>query len=268
MLEIQRDLQVRMRNKERSPYVYRGLMVVSICLKLLHCILLVETQGMTPFREYVKSMKDELAGETPTKSTKELIKKEKFIKAANKAASSKTEHPKISKAMSLVSQTLAEQPECKIMVFAQFREMCDILVEKLSRLSNAKVEKLIGQADGGLKQKEQKEVLDRFRSGSSNVLVSTSVGEEGLDISSTDLVIFYEPVASAIRTIQRRGRTGRKNDGMVYILVAQNTVDEAMESASARKEEKMRVMLERLNYDLARIVKEKKKRNQRNLDDF
>lgn len=268
MLQIQSDLQLRIRNNERPTYVYRGLVVQSICVKLLHCIMLVETQGMTPFRNYVRSIKEELFDKNPSKSSRELIKQEKFIKAANMAARSRIEHPKISQVMSLVSQTISEHPESKVMVFAQYRDMCELLVQKLSTIPNGSVEKLIGQSKGGLKQKEQIQKLDRFRNGDCNILVSTSVGEEGLDVTSTDLVVFYEPVPSEIRTIQRRGRTGRKNDGQVWVLVALNTMDEAYESASAKKEEKMREMLDDLNYTLSRMPKRKNSRGQSTLNDF
>lgn len=268
MLQIGRDLQSRIRGNERSTFVYRGMVVQAICVKLLHAIGLVETQGMTPFRNYVKTLKDEMFGQSPSKSTRELLKKDVFVNAVNLSARSKVEHPKISKVMSLVSQTISEHPDSKVMVFAQYRDMCDLLVQKLSGLENANVEKLIGQSKGGLKQKEQIELLNKFRSGGCNVIVSTSVGEEGLDVSSTDLVVFYEPVPSEIRTIQRRGRTGRKNDGEVCVLVALNTMDEAFESASAKKEENMRDMLDRLNYELSRIVRRPSARGQSSLGDF
>lgn len=64
-----------------------------------------------------------------------------------------------------------------------------------------------------MSQREQEEIIQRFRDGDFNVLVATSVAEEGLDIPSTDMVIFYEPVPSEIRSIQRRGRTGRTRTG-------------------------------------------------------
>ena len=268
MLEIQNNLQMMVRSNQRTTYVYRGLVVQSVCVKILHCIMLVETQGMTPFRNYVKGLKEEMLGTKPSKSTVELLRKEDFIKAVKLSSESRVEHPKISKVMSLVSQTIAERPESKVMVFAQYRDMCELLVQKLSGLRNVSVAKLIGQSKGGLKQREQKELLDRFRSGECNILVSTSVGEEGLDVASTDLVIFYEPVPSGIRTIQRRGRTGRKNDGEVWVLVALNTVDEAFESASAKREEKMKSMLDGLNYELARTVRKPAARGQRTLGDF
>ena len=54
-------------------------------------------------------------------------------------------------------------------------------------------------------QKEQGEILDNFKRGSYNVLVSTSIGEEGLDIGSVDLIINYDHPKSYTRTIQERG---------------------------------------------------------------
>jgi Fanconi anemia group M protein len=70
--------------------------------------------------------------------------------------------------------------------------------------------------------------------------VATSVGEEGLDVASTDLVVFYEPVASEIRTIQRRGRTGRMRSGRVVVLVTRGTRDEAYLYAAINKERSMK----------------------------
>src|SRR5437879_11855317 len=74
--------------------------------------------------------------------------------------------------------------------------------------------RFVGQAsrgeDIGLSQKEQVDILDKFRAGEINVLVATSIGEEGLDIPQVDHVVFYEPVPSEIRQIPPRGRTGRR----------------------------------------------------------
>ena len=90
-----------------------------------------------------------------------------------------------------------------------------------------------------MSQKKQISTLNDFREGKLNVLVATSVGEEGLDIPSADRVIFYEPVASEIRTIQRRGRTGRHRSGYVFVLVSKNTKDEGVRFAATAKENRM-----------------------------
>lgn len=73
------------------------------------------------------------------------------------------------------------------------------------------------------------------------------MGEEGLDVASTDLVVFYEPVPSEIRTIQRRGRTGRRSPGRVVIMITRGTMDEAYLYSSQRKETAMRRRLYRLS---------------------
>ena len=98
-------------------------------------------------------------------------------------------------------------------------------------------------------------------------MVSTAVGEEGLDIASTDMVIFYEPVPSEIRTIQRRGRTGRKNTGEVIVMIAKGTRDEAYERTSERKEEMMRENLDKLNMDL-RLITHSGQRRQTRLGEY
>jgi Fanconi anemia group M protein len=95
---------------------------------------------------------------------------------------------------------------------------------------------LIGKAgDAGLKQKKQIEVVQKFRDGEFKVLVATRVGEEGLDISEVNQVIFYDNVPSSIRFIQRRGRTGRKDTGKLVVLIAKNTIDETYYWIGKRK---------------------------------
>jgi len=90
-----------------------------------------------------------------------------------------------------------------------------------------------------MKQKEQIAQLQRFKDGELNVLVATSVGEEGLDVPAADSVILYEPVPSAIRAIQRRGRTARQSDGEVHILIAKGTRDEYVQQAAIKREQSM-----------------------------
>lgn len=74
----------------------------------------------------------------------------------------------------------------------------------------------------GMNQKFQKELISKFKTGEYNVLVATSIGEEGLDIGEVDLIICYDSTGSPIKNIQRMGRTGRKRDGKVILLFASN----------------------------------------------
>jgi Fanconi anemia group M protein len=94
--------------------------------------------------------------------------------------------------------------------------------------------------DEGMTQEKQEQVLEEFRRGEFQVLVATSIAEEGLDIPEVDLVVFYEPIPSEIRYIQRRGRTGRNSPGMVIILAIKDSVDARYLNASSRRVEKMK----------------------------
>lgn len=268
LLVIGNSLQKRLTNGEKSSFVFRGLSIQSICVKLFHAIGLAETQGVSSLRSYLLKLEKEAQKEKGGKGAKEIVASKEYKDICSILSETKVEHPKISRVMSLVSKELSSGKDTRVIVFSQYRDTCDLLVEKLSKIEGVRVGKLIGQSKGGLKQKEQIELLDRFKDGTFNVIVSTSVGEEGLDITSTDVVIFYEPVPSEIRTIQRRGRTGRKNDGEVYVLIAKGTRDEVFENSNNRKEEQMRSRLDRLNSEMEKRPNSSAELNQRNLGDF
>ena len=122
-------------------------------------------------------------------------------------------------------------------------------------LKDARAIQFIGQTNRssgeGLKPKEQIKRLEEFRNGTANVLISTSVGEEGLDIPTADLVIFYEPVSSETRTIQRRGRTGRQREGEIVVLIAEGTRDENARSAALKRERNMHKAVQRVKRRLS-----------------
>lgn len=141
----------------------------------------------------------------------------------------------------------------RVLIFTQYRDTARHIVEVLSE-NGIKASRFVGQAkrqgDPGMKQDEQSSVLDSFRNGEFDVLVATSIAEEGLDIPEVDLVIFYEPIPSEIRYIQRRGRTGRKSAGTVMILAAKETIDERHLNASKRRVQKMKQILSTLSTTL------------------
>lgn len=85
---------------------------------------------------------------------------------------------------------------------------------------------------------------ERFFGGLGLICLHNSIGEEGLDIPKVDSVIFYEPIPSEIRSIQRRGRAARFKEGEIFILMTEDTRDEHYHWASKRKEEKMKQILQ------------------------
>ncbi|MBI2665606.1 hypothetical protein HYX12_03230, partial [Candidatus Woesearchaeota archaeon] len=147
----------------------------------------------------------------------------------------------------LIEET-TENPLSKVIIFTQFRSTAEEIVKAVQEL-DLKGHIFVGQAKKngvGFSQKQQKEILDQFRAGEFSVLIATSVAEEGLDIPKVDKVIFYEPIPSAIRSIQRRGRTGRLEKGEVTVLVTAGTRDEAYRWSAHHKEKRMYRNLESL----------------------
>ncbi len=212
-------------------------------LKLHHAIELLETQGLSALRAYFKKLHED-ARTGRTRSTKELVNDARMKKALYLLQQAKElglDHPKMEKLREIIKMQLQRKPNSKIIVFTNYRETSKKLVKDLSEITT--VMRFVGQAsrknDRGMTQKKQKEILELFSQGVFNVLIATSVGEEGLDVPEVDLVVFYEPIPSAIRSIQRRGRTGRHRPGRVVILMARGTRDEAYYWSSKNKEKKM-----------------------------
>ena len=164
------------------------------------------------------------------------------------------EHPKLEKLREILEEKLKNNKEFKAIVFTQYRDNV-LKIKEYLESHNINCEVFVGQAKKrnlGLSQKRQKEILEEFRYGLINVLISTSVGEEGLDIPEVDAVIFYEPIPSAIRKIQRAGRTARTREGEIIVLFAQKTRDEAYYWASWHKEKKMYRLIEKINGELSK----------------
>jgi ERCC4-related helicase len=179
----------------------------------------------------------------------------------NRAGQARIEdHPKVALLATTMERQLASYPDSRMLVFTQYRDTATHLVEVLNRsVKGARAERFVGQAtklgDPGLTQERQASLIRDLRKGYLNTLVATSIAEEGLDIPEVDLVIFYEPVPSEIRHIQRKGRTGRKTTGSVVILVANGTSDSFYVQASARRVEKMREVASDLNRLLKPVLR-------------
>ncbi|MBU1198436.1 MAG: DEAD/DEAH box helicase [Nanoarchaeota archaeon] len=247
LLELQRGMFAKLNSGEKDFSLMRSVSLLAEALKLQHALELVETQGLKPLFEYLSKLEDE-AQKTKVKAVQNLVRDLNFrsamVKTKNMIAAAR-EHPKIIKLREIISEELKNKKDVKIIIFNQYRDSTNKIKEVLDSL---KVESriFVGQAkkkDTGMSQKEQKKIIEQFREGVFNCLIATSVAEEGLDIPSVDLVIFYEPVPSAIRTVQRRGRTGRQEKGRVIVLITKKTRDEGNLWASFHKEKRMyRVM--------------------------
>ena len=82
-------------------------------------------------------------------------------------------------------------------------------------------------------------------------MCATCIAEEGLDIPEVNTVIFYEPIPSEIRKIQRAGRTARLIKGKLIMLITKKTRDEAYYYVSRSREKKMHKTISEIQDDLA-----------------
>ena len=222
-------------------------------IRLSHMGELIETQGINALKSYIEKNEEKIKKNTANKSLKELFYDndfQKLMKLTNKIIANGIVHPKLNKLKEILHSQISENNESRILVFCHFRDSVNNIVKFFKEDQIIRAHKFVGQAtkgsDKGLTQKKQIKLLEEFREGIYNVLIGTSVAEEGLDIAECDLVVFYDVVPSAIRSIQRRGRTGRQNEGKVCVLMAENTRDEGYYWAEKKKERVMKESLEKM----------------------
>ncbi|ELZ94306.1 DEAD/DEAH box helicase [Haloferax sulfurifontis] len=230
----------RLMNADKSEG-YKGMSTHAEVMKLRRAVELVETQSVESVRRYFERQRNAARSSGASKASQRLVAEPKVREAMQKAESFDGLHPKFRKTRILLAETLGIQDGERVIVFTESRDTAEALTEFLSE--SFSVRRFVGQGDregsDGMTQNEQQETLDKFRSGEFEVLVSTSVAEEGLDVPEVDLVLFFEPVPTAIRSIQRKGRTGRQADGRVVVLLAEDTRDEAYFWISRRREKTM-----------------------------
>tara|TARA_B100000925_G_scaffold156520_1_gene117547 strand:+ start:1 stop:1851 length:1851 start_codon:yes stop_codon:yes gene_type:complete len=211
-------------------------------IRRMHMLLdLLKTQGVKAGLAFLDKAESE--GRSGDRGTNRFLAQPVIHNFRNDARNLGELHPKAEIVNKMVKQKISENPNSRIIIFTEYRYTVNNLTELLSNIEGVKVSQFIGQSSSGkqkgMTQKEQLARLEEFRSGKVNVLVATSVGEEGLDVPAAELVLLYEPVPSAIRSIQRRGRTARQTSGTVKTLVANETRDQFVSHAAKAREKKM-----------------------------
>lgn len=258
--ELQYTIELTM-EEQRAP-LYIALMNQSSALTLMYCLELIESQGSFSLKAFL----DRIEQEENEKTHSALLKQPGIMEIRAILQNMTNEGPKIQYLLQLMKNSRdysqnrvshSDKSEAnynnkdnnqksKILIFTQYRDTAKHIVEILSR-NKISCSRFVGQAnrmgDDGMTQEKQAEVLESFREGDFQVLVATSIAEEGLDIPEVDLVVFYEPIPSEIRYIQRRGRTGRNSAGLVILLAMKDSIDVRYLNASTRRVEKMKESL-------------------------
>ncbi|GLV39645.1 Fanconi anemia group M helicase [Carabus blaptoides fortunei] len=146
-------------------------------------------------------------------------------------------HPKFTKLSEVLLEHLAQvqDTDSRIMVFCEYREsVMETYSILLRHRPTIKPRIFLGQ--GAISQAQQIQTVRMFKSGACNTLVSTCIGEEGLDVGEVDLIVCFDiSTKSPIRMVQRMGRTGRKRDGRVVVLVTEGKEQQLLKDCLAQK---------------------------------
>ncbi len=254
MLLLQGQIRMDIISRGRdAPYLYIAASKIAALLKVSHALTLLETQGTDSLHEYMEKMASDSASNGATKAVKSIMADGNIRKArslSEELVKEKQVHPKLEALKHILIDQFDKNPQSKAIVFNHYRNNILAIGRYLEKITLIKAARFIGQAtkgeDKGMSQKEQVQILADLHEGKYNTLLASSVAEEGLDIPEVDLVVLYEPVPSEIRSIQRRGRTGRKSEGKVIILMAKDTRDETYYYSGMAKERKMKATLKQM----------------------
>ncbi|KAK8138477.1 ATP-dependent DNA helicase MPH1 [Apiospora sp. TS-2023a] len=226
--------------------------IFTLLQKLAHPIKLLNFHGIKPFYEHLVQFRDEVEGKGAKggKTNKQVTESPDFQKMMSTVGAwlkkeDFVSHPKLTHLSDTVLNHFLDAGEgregggssnTRIIVFSEYRDSAEEIVRVLNRhkpMIRAAV--FVGQADTkkseGMKQSEQIERIRRFKEGDFNVLVATSIGEEGLDIGQVDLIVCYDASSSPIKMLQRMGRTGRKRAGKVVLLLMRGKEEDKYTSA-------------------------------------
>ncbi|MAG10759.1 hypothetical protein CMI44_00400 [Candidatus Pacearchaeota archaeon] len=255
LIRLQKNIISNLSRGNRNFNYMLGASACAQAIKLQHALELLETQTLKSFNNYIKKLFDD-ASKKKSRGVVKLVAKPEFnfvYMQSNELLIKNKEHPKLERLINIVDEEKSKNKNYKIIVFTQFRESASTISKGLNELLQTKARIFVGQAKKsgtGLSQKEQKKIIEEFSKGKINVLVATCIAEEGLDIPEVNAVIFYEPVPSAIRAIQRSGRTARLMKGKLIILITKGTRDETFYYVSRSREKKMHKAIDSIKEDL------------------
>ncbi|GFR04332.1 fanconi anemia group M protein, partial [Trichonephila clavata] len=235
----------------------------SLCISLYHAYELLLLHGARPFYNFLigiingeKSIphaRSELMKNYEFEMLLKEIQENYIVENINsnqnmeaQTTGKKPGHPKLEKLLEVVlkhfkNRNDAPVKDTRVMIFSQYRDSVQEITDMLNFYKPMiKPMSFIGQStktstNAGFSQKQQLKVIQQFRSGGYNTLVSTCVGEEGLDIGEVDLIVCYDCPKSPIRLVQRMGRTGRLRGGKIIILIAEGKEEQMYNSCESKK---------------------------------
>ncbi|KAL5535453.1 MPH1 [Sanghuangporus sanghuang] len=234
------------RRSGKAPWMWSYLRVLGTLSRAM--AYLMEASASACYRT-LKELKENLStGEKNDDKYVHLLKNSDFMKLMEECERQESlgfsPHPKVKALVEIIMGHFNSPPsnpdtpaaggtpdttpsDTRVMIFVELREVVDEILGVLDQYKPMlHASMFVGQGvdrkgKKGMAQAKQLEIMRKFREGEFNVLVSTSVGEEGLDVGEIDRIICYDCSKSSIKMLQRVGRTGRKRTGYVDVLLSE-----------------------------------------------
>lgn len=240
--------------------------IFTVLASLAHAIDLLKYHGIVPFYRHILHFKSNTDGQKGGKWQKQVVQDESFKKLMSHLEpwTKNPEfigHPKLEYLKSVILNHFMDagegkenvdsnstgRPATRVMIFVHFRDSAEEVTRVLQRYAPMiRPHVFVGQSSAkgseGMDQKTQLSIIEKFKAGTYNTIVATSIGEEGLDIGEVDLIVCYDSSASPIRMLQRMGRTGRKRAGRITLLLMKGKEEDNFTKAKDNYE-KMQQMI-------------------------
>ncbi|EJU05694.1 hypothetical protein DACRYDRAFT_113750 [Dacryopinax primogenitus] len=149
--------------------------------------------------------------------------------------------PRVIRLAEILQQCYTADPACQCIIFAEQRQVVMVLSWILRHISYLRTmirpTFITGHGGSthrsmrdledvqGMSVKEQQVAVRHFRDGKANLLVATSVAEEGLDFQPCNLVIRFDALKTMVSYAQSRGRARQK--ASTYIIMRRSVPTEA-----------------------------------------
>ncbi len=146
---------------------------------------------------------------------RKLIEKKYALKARNKIRE--------------VLRIMEEVKDRKVLIFTEYIDQAEEIYRELRK--RYKVELMIGKTSG------RSEIFERFKKGDINVIVTTRVLDEGIDVPDADVAIIVSGSGSRRQMAQRVGRVVRGAPGKVadvYEIITRGTIEEKLSKVRRR----------------------------------
>ncbi|KAL2821710.1 hypothetical protein BDW59DRAFT_149905 [Aspergillus cavernicola] len=222
--------------------------IFTVLASMAHGIDLLKYHGITPLYRHLLHFQSNTDGKKGGKYQRQIVQDEHFKKLMNYLSPWTKDpefigHPKLEYLKQVVLNHFMDagegsnapggdhQTSTRVMIFVHFRDSAEEVTRVLKRYEPMiRPHVFVGQSSAkgseGMGQKTQLDIVQKFKKGTYNTIVATSIGEEGLDIGEVDLIVCYDSSASPIRMLQRMGRTGRKRAGNIVLLLMQGKEEE------------------------------------------